>query len=68
MPAFAAEHDAAPYIRVPALGVQPGFIEGLAQAVKSALERAEAGERDVEPGSAWRCSAASGRCPRLARN
>jgi ferrochelatase len=62
---FAAEHHAEPYIRVPALGVHPRFVEGLAQAVKSALERAEAGHGGIEAGSAWRCSRALGRCPRL---
>jgi ferrochelatase len=68
--AFAAEHNATPYIRVPALGVHARFVQGLAQAVKSALERAEAGQGkpssgDVQPGSAWRCGRAFGRCPCL---
>lgn len=65
--AFAAGQNAQPYIRVPALGVHARFVEGLAQAVKSALERAEAGKGDIEPGSAWRCSQVHGRCPCLER-
>ena len=60
---FAAERGVEPYIRVPALGVHARFVQGLAQAVKSALERAEAGQGDVEPGSAWRCGREFGRCP-----
>ena len=62
---FAAEQNASPYIRVPALGVHARFVQGLAQAVKSALERSEAGRDDIAPGSAWRCGQASGRCPCL---
>jgi len=62
---FAAEHNAAPYIRVPALGVHARFVQGLAQAVRSALERTEAGRDDIAPGSAWRCGQAFGRCPCL---
>jgi ferrochelatase len=70
--AFAAEHNVEPYIRVPALGVHARFVQGLAQAVKSALQRAEAGSDnrtwgDVEPGSAWRCGREFGRCPCLER-
>lgn len=65
--AFAAEHNAQPYIRVPALGVHARFIEGLAQAVKSALDRGEGGGHDVEPASAWRCGRGLGRCPRSER-
>ncbi|MGZ3272868.1 MAG: ferrochelatase [Caulobacteraceae bacterium] len=64
---FAAENNAQPYIRVPALGVHGHFIQGLAAAVKSTLDRAEAGQGDIEPGSAWRCSRAFGRCPCLER-
>ncbi|MGZ3315635.1 MAG: ferrochelatase, partial [Caulobacteraceae bacterium] len=64
---FAAENNAQPYIRVPALGVHGHFIQGLAGAVKSTLDRAEAGQGDIEPGSAWRCSRAFGRCPCLER-
>jgi ferrochelatase len=61
--AFAAGHNVEPYIRVPALGVHARFIQGLAQAVTSTLERAEAGQGDIEPGSPWRCGEAFGRCP-----
>ena len=64
---FAAELGVAPYIRVPALGVHAHFIQGLAGAVKSALDRAEAGRGDIEPGSAWRCGREHGRCPCLQR-
>jgi ferrochelatase len=63
--AFAAEHGAEPYIRVPALGVHARFIHGLAQAVKAALERPTAPQGDIEPGSGWRCGQALGRCPCL---
>jgi ferrochelatase len=64
---FAAEQNVEPYIRVPALGVHPSFIQGLAQAVKSALERDEAGQGDVAPGGPWRCDRTSGRCACLDR-
>lgn len=50
-----------PYIRVPALGVQAHFIQGLAQATKTALKR----DGDIAPGSAWRCGREHGRCPCL---
>jgi ferrochelatase len=64
---FAAEQNVEPYIRVPALGVHARFIEGLAGAVKGAVERGEAGPDgaplgDIEPASAWRCGAEFGRC------
>jgi ferrochelatase len=65
--AFAAAENVEPYIRVPALGVHARFIQGLARAVSSALERAEGGKGEVEPGSLWRCGGASGRCPCLER-
>jgi ferrochelatase len=45
------------YIRVPALGVDAGFIEGLADLVDGALAA-----EGVRPG-AGRCGADSGRCP-----
>jgi len=64
---FAAEQNAEPYIRVPALGIDAGFIQGLARAVTSTLERAEAGQGDIEPGSPWRCSRDLARCPCLER-
>jgi ferrochelatase len=63
--AFAAERNVEPYIRVPALGVHARFVQGLAQAVKSVLERAEAGQGDIEPGSSWRCGREFSRCPCL---
>ena len=61
----ATAHGVAPYIRVPALGVQAHFIQGLAQAVKTALDRAHQGQGDIAPGSAWRCGREHGRCPCL---
>jgi ferrochelatase len=63
---LAADVAAQPYIRVPALGVHAHFIQGLARAVKTALDRAHKGEGDIEPGSAWRCGAEHGRCLCLA--
>lgn len=61
---FARDRGVEPYIRVPALGVQAQFIEGLAQVVTSALERGD-GQAAVAPGSAWRCGREHGRCPWL---
>ncbi len=52
---------AAPYIRVPALGGAPEFIDGLAAAVRNALsERAGS----VAPACGWRCGAEWSKCPR----
>ena len=53
----------APYIRVPALGVQADFIRGLARLVKAALDQGTTGT--VQPGSSWRCGDEHGRCPCL---
>lgn len=52
---------AAPYIRVPALGCAPEFIQGLAGAVRDAM-----GERagSVAPACGWRCGAEWSKCPR----
>jgi ferrochelatase len=47
------------YVRVPALGVDGGFIETLAQMVKSALDRPEG----TGPAGAWRCGAGWKHCP-----
>ena len=52
----AQKAGAAPYIRVPALGVQPRFIEGLATLVEQALVGPE-----LAPG-ATPCEAGLGRC------
>ena len=60
---FAEAEGVTTYIRVPALGVHVHFIQGLAQSVKSALDRAHAGLGDVEPGGAWRCGGEHGACP-----
>lgn len=47
------------YVRVPALGALPAFIEALADLAQEALKRAPG----VRPGSSWRCGAAWGQCP-----
>jgi ferrochelatase len=60
---FAQAQGVTTYIRVPALGVQVDFIRGLAQSVKSALDRPYSGSGKAEPGSAWRCGGEHGRCP-----
>ncbi len=57
---FAKAAGCAPYLRVPALGVDPGFIDALAGAVTGAL--ADAG--GAGPCGAWTCPAAHGKCPR----
>ena len=46
------------YVRVPALGVEAAFVEGLAGAVAAALER----EPGTAPGSGWTCPAAWPQC------
>ena len=58
---FAKDAGVTTYIRVPALGVDRVFVGSLAQAVTSALDRASG----AEPGSAWRCDAGFGHCPRF---
>jgi protoporphyrin/coproporphyrin ferrochelatase len=49
----------APYIRVPALGVAPEFIDGLARTVARAIGT----DGSVTPASAWRCGADGSSCP-----
>ena len=56
---FAKDKGVRTYIRVPALGIEPLFIEALAGAVASALDRAQG----AEPASAWRCGAGLRHCP-----
>lgn len=58
---LAKEVGVAPYLRVPALGGAPEFIDGLASAVRNAL-----GERagSVAPACGWRCGAEWSKCPR----
>ena len=56
---FAEQEGVKPYIRVPALGVHARFVQGLAQAVKTALDRAEGSE----PAGSWRCPGNFGACP-----
>jgi len=53
---LAQEVGVAPYIRVPALGVAPEFISGLAGMVRQALAK-----NGVIPGSDWRCGSTN--CP-----
>ena len=57
---LAKEVGAAPYVRVPALGGAPEFIDGLANAVRNAL-----GERagSVAPACGWRCGPEWSKCP-----
>jgi ferrochelatase len=50
----------APYLRVPALGEDAGFIAGLAEAVTGALGQGDA----VMAAGAWRCPARNAKCPR----
>ena len=49
------------YLRVPALGVTPGFIDGLGQIVAKGL----ASRSKIDPAGPWRCSAAWTGCPKL---
>jgi ferrochelatase len=49
----------APYIRVPALGVEPAFIAALADSVAGALDR----EAAVGPASGWTCPQPWSKCP-----
>ena len=55
---LAQEVGVAPYLRVPALGVTPEFIGGLAGLVRGAL-----GGSGVCPGSGWRCGPEWSQCP-----
>jgi len=56
---LAVENGCPVYIRVAALGVEPGFIAGLAKAVVEALPRDGA-----SPACAWRCGDELTKCPR----
>jgi protoporphyrin/coproporphyrin ferrochelatase len=58
---LAEEVGVAPYIRVPALGGAPEFIDGLANAVRNALGK-KAGS--IAPACGWRCGAEWSKCPR----
>lgn len=57
---LAKEVGATPYVRVPALGGAPEFIDGLAKMVRDAL-----GERagSVAPACGWRCGPELSKCP-----
>ena len=48
----------APYLRVPALGIAPGFIEGLGGMVLGALDDAPG----IGPAGGWTCPADYGKC------
>jgi protoporphyrin/coproporphyrin ferrochelatase len=61
LPAEAAGISA--YVRAPALGVEAGFIEGLAEIAVAALQR----PGGVDPGSAFTCAAAWSKCPLRAK-
>jgi ferrochelatase len=56
----AARLGVAPYIRVPALGVQTQFIEALATVALNSLT----GEDGVHPGAAFQCPQGWAKCPR----
>ncbi len=58
--ALAAEHGVPVYLRAPALGVEPRFIETLAEAVQAALTRDE--RPQTACGGRW-CPANSSQCP-----
>jgi protoporphyrin/coproporphyrin ferrochelatase len=55
----AAALGCTPYLRAPALGLRTEFIEGLAQMVADALERADG----VAPGSDFTCAGGWSQCP-----
>lgn len=58
--ALAAEVGCAPYLRVPALGAEAGFIAGLAATVAATLERAAG----MAPAGAFGCPAGAAKCAR----
>jgi len=55
----AAALGCAPYIRAPALGLQPDFISALAELVTEALQK----PKGVAPGSGFACASAWAKCP-----
>lgn len=57
---LAREAGCSPYLRVPALGVDPVFVEALAHATLEALGR----EGGAAPCGVWRCPAGHGKCAR----
>ncbi len=59
--ALAAEAGCAPYVRVPALGVEQAFIDGLAGTVRRALDGGRS--RLAAAGGGRSCPAAWGKCP-----
>jgi ferrochelatase len=58
--ALAKDVGCAPYLRAPALCEDAGFVAGLADAVAGALGQGDA----VTAAGAWRCPAATAKCPR----
>jgi ferrochelatase len=57
---LAEEVGASPYLRVAALGTAPAFIDGLAKAVRDAVDR-KAGTTTSACG--WRCGPEWSKCP-----
>lgn len=55
---LARQTGCSPYLRVPALGVEPAFIEALAATVVKALDRSSG----AAPCGAWLCPAGLGKC------
>jgi ferrochelatase len=55
---LAREVGCAPYLRAPTPGVDPDFIEGLAQAVLRTLDR----PGGIGPDGPWRCPAGHAKC------
>ncbi|HYE42604.1 MAG TPA: ferrochelatase [Caulobacteraceae bacterium] len=56
--ALADELNCSPYLRVPAVGVEADFVEGLAAIVTASLERAGG----TRPGAGWSCGADWTKC------
>ncbi|ALL15064.1 ferrochelatase [Caulobacter henricii] len=56
---LAEEAGCPTYVRVPALGIEPGFIGGLAQAVVGSLPR-----EGIAPACVWQCGGDRRQCPR----
>jgi ferrochelatase len=58
---LAAEVGCPNFIRVPALGIDPGFIQGLADLALESLDRT-----GTQPCQGWTCPAGRAKCPRKA--
>ena len=57
---LAKQEGCAPYLRAPTLGVMRAYIDGLAQASLTALDRADA----LGPEGDWLCPSHHGKCPK----